>query len=129
MMARSGNMQTAPIRPVKVVGRRRRGAGPTVFRSWPAILSVTEVTVTVWRIMEGSGTRRKRDIVTYAHPRTQGTDCPAARAAWSLSVLQRGGGHDLRRQGARAARQGPELPGCVRGGSEDRRAAGRGRSP
>src|ERR1019366_4934430 len=37
------------------------------------------------RIMEGSGTERRRDIVTYAHPRTQGADRPAARAARGLS--------------------------------------------
>ena len=64
--------------------------------------------------MEGSGTGRKRAIVAYAHPRTQGADRPAARAARGVSVLQRGWRHDLRRQGAGAARPRPQLSGRVR---------------
>ena len=64
--------------------------------------------------MEGSGTGGKRAIVAYAHPRTQGSDRPAARAARGVSVLQRGWRHDLCRQGAGAARPRPQLSGRVR---------------
>src|SRR3954462_12604816 len=87
MMPRSGSMHAAPIAPVKVI--RFPGAEP--------------VAVVGGTIMEGSGTRRRRVIVTYAHPRTQGTDRPAAGAARRVSVLQRGRGDDLRREGARSA--------------------------
>src|SRR6266516_4585169 len=99
MIARSGNMQMAPIAPVIVsrVGRRRgEGARPFVTAAGPV--------ATAELIMEGSDTARKRAIVAYAHPRAQGTDCPVARAARSVSVLQCRRGHDLRGQGAGAAR-------------------------
>ena len=105
-------MHTAPMAPVKVV---RRG-GLTVRPAG-------------WRIMEGSGTDEKRAIVAYAHPRTQGSDRAAARAARSLSVFQRGGRHHLRRQGPRAARPRPQLSGAYGSEPQDRRAAGRGRPP
>ncbi len=77
--------------------------------------------------MEGSGVVRKRAIVAYAHPRTQGTDRPVARATRGVSVLQRGWRHDLRGQGAGASRPRAQLSGRVRSGLEDRRAAGRSR--
>ena len=79
--------------------------------------------------MEGSKPQKNRVIVTYAHPRTQGSDRPAAGAARGVSVLQRGGRHDLRRQGARPARPRPQLSGRLRERCEDRRAARRGRPP
>src|SRR5450759_1581681 len=105
MMPRSGSMHAAPTAPVKVIGFPER-SGPG-----PASESVVDERGT---IMESSGTRRKRVIVSYAHPRTQGTDWPAAGAARGLSVLQRGWRHDLRRQGARAARPRAQLSGRVR---------------
>src|SRR5438128_11565264 len=114
MIARSGNMQIAPIAPVKVIrGRPPPPLAPLIedeededeSSSCPSGATATStVPRTGWRIIEGSDTERKRDIVAYGHPRTQGTDRPAARAARSVSVLQRGWRHDLRRQGARAAR-------------------------
>ena len=111
MIARSGSMHAAPTRPVNVRRfRKRSGSGAC-------------------RIMEGSGTGTRRDIVPYGHPRTQGADCPAAGAARSLSVLQRGRRHDLRREGARAARSRPQLPGRPRRRRQDRRAPGRSRPP
>src|SRR6185295_11613489 len=94
MMARSGNMHTAPMAPVKVI----RPRGPHV----PVLLTWTDGVGTAELIMEGSDTERNRDIIAYSHPRTQGADRPAAGAAWSLSVLQRGRQHHLHGQGARA---------------------------
>src|SRR5262245_54149085 len=108
MIARSGYMQIAPISPVKLV--RRRGARP--------FTAVTEVPLTAGLIIEGSDTERRRDIVAYGHPRTQGADRPVARATRSLSVLQRGGRHHLRRQGAGAARPRAQLPRWIRLGCE-----------
>src|SRR5882724_11243766 len=99
MMARSGNMQTLPMTPVNVT---RVGAGPG---SRPFMRSGVADTV----IMEGSGTDRKRAIVAYAHPRTQGADRAAARAARRVSVLRRGGRHDLCGEGAGAARPCPHV--------------------
>src|SRR3954463_14377824 len=95
MMARRGSQQIAPMSPVKVI----RGLGARC--GWPARFD-SEATTSVFDgtgIMEGSDTRRKRSIVTYGHPRTQGSDRPVARAAGCVSVLQRGGRHDLRGQG------------------------------
>src|SRR5438874_2404436 len=97
MIARSGYMHAVPMSPVKVVGR----FGP---------IGPSGDGHAAWRIMEGSGTDWKRDIVAYAYPRTQGTDRTAAGAARRLSVLQRGGRHDLRRQSARPARSRAQLP-------------------
>src|SRR6266849_10414078 len=100
MIARSGNMQMAPIVPVKVVGGRS-GCGAAVA-SRAFVRAGT---------MEGSGTGRKRDIVTYGHPRTQGSDRPSARAARGVSLLQRRGRHDLRGEGARPPRPRAQLSG------------------
>src|SRR6267143_2192467 len=118
MIARSGNMQIFPMSPVNVV--RGRGARPLTV--------VTDVPLTAGLIMEGSDTERRRDIVAYGHPRTQGTDRPVARAARSLSVLQRGRRHDLCGQGARAPRPRAQLSGWIRLGREARRAARRNRA-
>src|ERR1043165_2469317 len=103
MMARSGNMQIAPMAPVNV----RRARGPRE----PLPFTLTEGADTEELIMEGSDTERNRDIVAYGHPRTQGSDCPVAGAAGSLSVPEFAGRHHLRRQGPGAARPGPQLPG------------------
>src|SRR5262245_38550010 len=119
MIARSGNMQIAPIAPVTV----SRARGPRESRPF----TVTEVAGTEELIMEGSDTGWNRDIVAYGHPRTQGADCPVARAARSVSVLERGRRHDLRRQGPRAAGPRAQLPGGLRQRSQDRRAPRRGR--
>src|SRR4051812_20858248 len=101
MMARSGYMHTAPIRPVNVwCGRCGdwRGAivgALEVFTAAAVPVDVDSPTCE-WRTLEGSVAaanairtrRRKRDIVPYAHLRTQGSDRPAPRAAGSVSVLQ-----------------------------------------
>src|SRR4051794_28742724 len=84
MIARSGNMQIAPMMPVKV-GRD------------------------LWGKIEGSDTRWGLDIVTHAHLRAQGTDRPFARAAGSVSVFQCGRRHDLCGEGPIAARPRPYL--------------------
>src|SRR5688572_2018318 len=78
MIARSGNMHTVPMRPVKVI--RWRGS----IRGVGFGFGITA-------IMEGSKPLKRRDIVTYGHPRTQGSDRPAARAAGGVSVPERGG--------------------------------------
>src|SRR5262245_12335390 len=111
MIARSGNIQIAPIAPVNVT----RGREPLPF-------TLSEGAGTEGLIMEGSDTERNRDIVAYAHPRTQGADRPVARAAGGVSVLERAGRHHLRWQGACLARSRPQLPGRVRQRSQDRRA-------
>src|SRR3954471_9169788 len=96
MMPRSGSMQARPMIPVKVLRRCGNCSG-------------VEVAGTACRIMEGLDATEKRFIVSYGHPRTQGTDSTAARAARGLSVLQRGRRDDLCRQGARAARSRAQL--------------------
>ena len=58
--------------------------------------------------------------------RPQGPDRAAARAARRVSVLQRGGRDDLRRQGAGAARPRPQLSRRLRHEPAHRRAARRG---
>ena len=129
MIARSGNMQTAPIdageghpRPV---GRAVEAAR---CRSWSA--SAVEPALVRTGIMEGSDTGQKRDIVTYGHPRTQGSDRPAAGAARGVSVLQRGGRHHLRRaRRGRCATASATISGAYGSDPEDRRAARRGRPP
>src|SRR5262245_50767609 len=101
MIARSGNIQIVPIIPVNVVRWVSGGCG--------LASGGRELDGTVARrfegtgIMEGSDTSEKRAIVTYAHPRTQGSDCQVARAARGLSVPQRGGRNHLRGQGAGAS--------------------------
>src|SRR5262245_24252383 len=97
MIARSGNMQIAPIAPVNV----KRGPRE------PLPFTLNGGADTEGLIMEGSDTERNRDIVAYAHPRTQGADCPAAGAARGVSVLERAGRHHLRGQGACPARPRP----------------------
>src|SRR6476646_763975 len=101
MMARSGNMQMMPIRPVKVT----RGCDAAVLAApTPSLLLArTEGVCTGGLIMAGSDTEQNRAIVAYAYPRTQGADCAPAGAARGVSVLQRGRRHDLRREGAGAA--------------------------
>src|SRR6202008_2674817 len=114
MIARSGNMQIAPIAPGKVIRGRFSGR-------WGATRSAVASRALVGTvIMEGSDTAWKRDIVTYAHPRTQGADRPVAGTAGGVSVLQRGRRHHLCRQGSRAPRSRAELSGRVRHGSQDR---------
>src|ERR1044071_1796727 len=101
MIARSGSQQMAPMIPVKVIRPRGlaadRGDGSS---RGVATTSACEGT----GIMEDSAASRKRAIVTYAHPRTQGSDRPAAGAARGVSVFQRGGRDHLRRQGEGLAR-------------------------
>src|SRR5204863_5502106 len=122
MIARSGYMQTAPVAPVTVSRRRGvRGALP--------LLTAAGAEGTAEVIMEGSDTARKRAIVAYAHPRAQGADCPAAGAARSVSVLQCGWRHDLRRQGAIAARPRPQLSRRIGIRCQARRPARRDRPP
>src|SRR5213594_24326 len=117
MMARSGNMQIAPMAPVKVSVPRDR---PTPSEAVPPSgADRSAFDPAVCRKMEGLATGQNRAIVTYAHPRTQGADCQAAGAARSLSVLQRRGRDDLRGQGAGAAGPRPQLPRRVRRRSED----------
>src|SRR5262249_16115245 len=123
--------QIAPIAPVKVIRRGSFGL-PSVLPSFrsarrAAFDDATLLTVRrgAWRIMEGSDTDRKRDIVAYAPPRTQGADRPIARATGSVSVFQRGGGHHIRRKGPRAPGPGAQLSWRVRVGSEDGRAPDR----
>src|SRR5262249_4055658 len=121
MMARSGNMQIAPIAPVKVNRARDRRAS--------RLFTVTEVARTEGLIMEGSDTGRNRDIVAYGHPGTQGADRPFARAAGGVSLLERRWRHDLCRQSPRPPGPRPELPRRLRQRSEDRRAARRSGPP
>src|SRR5579864_2997328 len=138
MIARSGNMQIAPIAPVNVTrgvtwgGRAPRALTPSGLATWTAeapwgLSPVRPLGAlrTGELIMEGSDTERNRDIVAYAHPRTQGSDWPPARAAGGLSVLQRGGADHLRGQGPRPPGPRPQLPGRLRQRPEDRRASGR----
>ena len=79
MIARSGNMQTAPM---------SAGEGHPPLRAMPA--TACELSTAPVAYNGGFRHRQERDIVTYGHPRTQGSDRPAARAARGLSVLQRG---------------------------------------
>ena len=79
--------------------------------------------------MEGSNPDRKRDIVPYAHPRTQGSDREAARAARGLPVFQRGG-ETIYVGKARALRDRVRnYLGAYGTEPEDRRAARRDRPP
>ena len=98
MIARSGNMQTAPIAPGKghsaAVACRAVGTQPR----WAPRMAYN-----------GGSSAPATRIVAHAHPRSQGPDRAAARAARGLSVLQRGRRDDLRRQGAGAARPRAQL--------------------
>jgi hypothetical protein len=84
MIARSGNIQRAPIAPVKVPGGRARSRVRTEPFSTGVVADVVagvvadvvaDVAPRASRdafkgtgIMEGSDTVRRRDIVTYGHP-------------------------------------------------------------
>src|SRR5215213_955869 len=120
MIARIGNMQMVPMMPVNV-SRGRSGSGfPWACSGEPAWRAAgTALTFERAGIIEGSATDRKRDIVPYAHPRTQGSDCQAAGAAWGLPVLQPRGGDDLRRQSTGSARPCAQLSGHIRLRRED----------
>src|SRR5688572_26286509 len=84
MMARSGNMHTAPTSPVKVIR--------LLYLRVPAV-------------------RTKLVIVAHAHSGPQGSDRAVAGAARGLPVAERGRRHHLRRQGTGAARSCPQLSG------------------
>src|SRR5476649_1857219 len=103
MIARSGTMVMVPIVPVN---GPRRGTLPVVpgMHAARGVLGDADAA----GIMEGSGTSWRRVIVAYGHPRTQGSDRQAARAARGVSVLQRGGRDHLCRESAGAARPRPQ---------------------
>src|SRR6478672_7068571 len=102
MMAFSGNQQMVPMIPVKVI--RDFGAGS--LRLARSCCGETTSAFNGTGIMEGSGASLKHNILTYGHPRSQGTDSTAAGTARGIPVPQRGGRHDLRREGARPAGPG-----------------------
>src|SRR5262249_11978171 len=96
MIARSGNMQMAPMAPVNV---RRWGPAAETLPCEAEARSRFDL-AEGRRIIEGLGTGRNRDIVTYGHRGTQGADRSVARATRCVSLLQRRRRHHLRGQGA-----------------------------